>query len=101
MLRSVVGFQWDHANRDKCQKHGVSIEEIEELFGRPVMALPDDAHSGRERRYRAIGRTQTDRHVFIVFTLRSSADGRRIRPISARFMHRKEVAHYEKENPEF
>ena len=26
------GFDWDDGNRDKCQKHGVSIGEIERLF---------------------------------------------------------------------
>jgi predicted DNA binding CopG/RHH family protein len=30
------GFQWDGANRDKCQKHGVAIAEIEDFFERPV-----------------------------------------------------------------
>ena len=28
------GFDWDDGNRDKCQKHGVSIGEIERLFER-------------------------------------------------------------------
>jgi uncharacterized DUF497 family protein len=26
------GFDWDSGNRAKCQKHGVSIAEIESLF---------------------------------------------------------------------
>ena len=28
----VQGFDWDGGNRAKCQKHGVSIAEIEALF---------------------------------------------------------------------
>jgi uncharacterized protein len=28
----VAGFKWDAGNRAKCQKHGVSLEEIEDLF---------------------------------------------------------------------
>lgn len=28
----IDGFDWDAGNRDKCQKHGVSIPEIERLF---------------------------------------------------------------------
>jgi uncharacterized protein len=59
------------------------------------MIIPDLAHSGTETRFRAIGKTPAGRHVFIVFAIREN----RIRPISARFMHTKEVDHYEKENP--
>ena len=28
----VSGFDWDEGNKSKCQKHGVSIAEIEALF---------------------------------------------------------------------
>jgi uncharacterized protein len=38
--------------------------------------------------------------VFIVFTFRRKGDEVLIRPISARYMHRKEVEAYEKENPD-
>jgi uncharacterized DUF497 family protein len=36
------GFNWDSGNRTKCQKHGVSIAEIESVFSRPVVILPDN-----------------------------------------------------------
>jgi len=42
------GFDWDSGNRDKCQKHGVSIAEIEGLFAKPVLVLPDSEASKRE-----------------------------------------------------
>jgi hypothetical protein len=32
MTLQVSGFDWDDGNRAKCQKHGVSIAEIEALF---------------------------------------------------------------------
>jgi hypothetical protein len=70
MDATVAGFEWDDGNRAKCQRHGVSIAEIESLFARPVMVLPDDAHSGAEERLRAVGRTAGGRHVFLVFTIR-------------------------------
>jgi len=35
--------------------------------------------------------------VLIVFTLREKADDTFIRPISARYMHRKEIEYYEEE----
>jgi uncharacterized DUF497 family protein len=45
-----------------------------------------------------IGRTDKGRGVFIVFTLRRKGDELLIRPISARYMHNKEIDTYEKEN---
>ena len=88
------GFDWDAANRTKCQKHGVTIAAIESLFLRGVMILPDAGHSQRELRYRAIGHTEEDRTVFVVFTMRRSKGELLIRPISARYMHKKEAEHY-------
>jgi uncharacterized protein len=64
------------------------------------MILPDEAHSGAEVRSKAIGKTAAGRHVFLVFTIRERHGNRFIRPISTRYMHRKEVWHYEKENPD-
>lgn len=99
-VRKVTGFDWDRGNRKKCQEHGVSIAEIEGLFTRPVMILPDPAHSRTEERMRAIGKTEEGRSVFLVFTIRKEGRQRLIRPISARYMHAKEVKHYEEENPD-
>jgi uncharacterized DUF497 family protein len=96
----VSGFDWDAGNLGKCQKHGVSSATIEDLFTRAVMVVPDAAHTDVETRLRAIGKDGSGRHVFLVFTIRER-DGRNlIRPISARYMHRKEVASYEEENPD-
>jgi uncharacterized DUF497 family protein len=36
----------------------------------------------------------------IVFTLRAYEDAFYIRPISARYMHRREIESYEEENPD-
>ena len=52
---------------------------------------------GQEQWFKAIGRTEDGREVFIMFTLRKQDAGTLIRPLSARYMHRKEVEHYEKE----
>jgi uncharacterized DUF497 family protein len=91
------GFDWDRGNRTKCQKHGVFVAEIESLFHRPLMVAPDLAHSTREERFKAVGTTDAGRHVFVAFTLMRRGQGTFIRPVSARYMHRKEVEHYEKE----
>jgi uncharacterized DUF497 family protein len=97
---SVAGFDWDKGNRAKCEKHGVSVAEVEGLFGRPVLIVPDAAHSRGEERLRAIGKTAGGRSIFLVFTIRERAGKRFIRPVSARHMHRKEIKHYEEENPD-
>jgi hypothetical protein len=59
-----------------------------------VLIVADAAHSGREQRFRAIGVAASKRHVFIVLTLRDGL----IRPLSARYIHAKEVRRYEKDN---
>lgn len=92
----IAGFQWDKGNREKCQKHGVSIAEIEFVFLHEFAAAPDEIHSETEYRFQAIGMTEEGRHLFIVFTLRQQEGEAYIRPISARYMHQKEVAFYEK-----
>ncbi len=82
---------------DKCQKHGVPPAAIESLFDGPLAVFPDPAHSGSEERFKAIGWIADKRGVLIVFTLRKKGDDIFVRPVSARYMHRKEVAYYEKE----
>lgn len=91
-----AGFDWDDGNWPKCGKHGVSREAIEGVFaGEPgVMA---DPHPD-EPRMRAIGPDEGGRYVFIVFIFREADGATLIRPISARFMHREEVEHYEDRN---
>jgi uncharacterized protein len=96
----VSGFEWDSGNREKCQKHGVSLTEIEGVFARPVIILPDHAHSQAEKRLRAVGKTEAGRYVFVVFTIRERDGKHYVRPISARYMHQKEIDSYEEENPD-
>lgn len=89
----IAGFDWDDGNWPKCGKHGVSQEEIEEvLVGSP--AVMHDPHP-EEPRMRAIGQTDAGRYVFVVFMLRDVQGQTSLRPISARYMHQKEVTHYE------
>lgn len=91
-----AGFDWDDGNWPKCGKHGVSREEIEQvLLGTP--AVMADPHPD-EPRMRAIGKTLAGRYVFLVFMARQSSElagHHLLRPISARYMHQKEIDHYE------
>lgn len=93
MAVDASGFDWDEGNSSKCQKHGVSVDEIEGLFAGEVTIFEDEGHSGAEQRFMAIGKAPSGRSVF---TLRQRGNAVLLRPISARYMHRKEIAYYEK-----
>ena len=100
MADAIAGFDWDAGNRQKCRKHGVSVAEIEALFQRTFAVRPDIGHSKSERRAIAIGSGKGGRKIFLVFTFRRRDGKTLIRPISARYMHRKEIERFEKENPD-
>lgn len=89
----VTGFDWDEGNWPKCGKHGVSREEIEQVLLATPAVMPDPHME--EPRLRAIGKTNAGRYVFLVFMLRQSDAKTQLRPISARYMHKKEIDHYE------
>lgn len=89
----VSGFDWDNGNWPKCGKHGVSQEEIENIFQNTPM-VQKDPHDG-EPRYRAISKNGAGRYIFLVFMFRLVDGKKMIRPISARYMHEKEVSYYE------
>ncbi len=93
--RLVSGFDWDEGNRAHCQRHGVSVAEIEALLrGNPCVA-PDLEHRRFEDRLIAVGRTERGRPLFVAFTMRERSGQLMIRPVSARYMHAKEIANYE------
>jgi uncharacterized protein len=83
-------IEWDKGNTLKCQRHGMTLAEVEEVLCNNPRVAPDLRHSVTEVRLLAVGRTIAGRPAFVVFTLRSD----RMRPISARFMHAKEAARY-------
>lgn len=89
-----LDFEWDAGNWPKCAKHGLSREDIESVFAATPVVVPTRTDTP-ETRYAAIGRTRASRYAFIVLTLRDAPAGTRIRPLSARPMHAKEVQHYE------
>ena len=75
-----------------------SIAQIETLFANGPRVAPDLKHSADEDRFIAVGRISTGRPVFVGFTIRVKNNRRFIRPVTARFMHAKEVAAYEEED---
>lgn len=93
-LSKITGFNWDDGNGRKNEKHGVSMAEAEQVFfNAPLLLLDDVAHSQKELRMHALGKTDEGRTLHITFTLRQL--GQLIRVISARDMHRKEQAIYD------
>lgn len=92
----ITCFDWDEGNsRKSAKKHDVYQSETEQiLFNEPLLILADSKHSQKEARYHALGKTDDARLLHITFTLRGN--GTLIRVISARDMHRKERAIYEK-----
>ena len=96
-LSGVLGFDWDDGNNRKNIKHGVSMAEAEQVFfNDPLLVVEDSKHSHQEIRLHALGKTDASRCLHITFTLRK--DGRMIRVISARDMHKKERAFYDNAN---
>ena len=88
----IHGFDWDNGNWPKCEKHGVTKNEIESLFHDDPHVSPDAKHSQNEIRKLAIGRTRKGRWLFVAFTLRRRNRQILIRPISARYKKKKEIA---------
>jgi len=86
-------FDWDSGNWPKCGKHGVSRAEIEYVLKHRLWAI-NDPHPTEER-FRAVGKTDYERYVFVVYTIRIINRKLSMRPLSARYMHQKEIDRYE------
>jgi len=93
VIAGCEGFDWDAGNAAKIwERHRVSPVECERVFfNRPIAVSDDLKHSEDEVRYCALGRSDTGRNLFVVFTIRAGA----IRVFSARDMSRKERRAYE------
>ncbi len=87
-LAQATGFEWDAGNATKnWARHEVSQAECEQVFfNAPLVLAADPAHSELEDRYFALGQTDGERLLLVVFTLR----GLLVRVISARPMSRGE-----------
>ena len=94
IIEGCQGFQWDKGNSLKSWlKHRVTEGEAEQIFfNEPLLLVSDEKHSQEESRFRALGRTDGERYLFIVFTVRKDL----VRIISARDMNKKEREAYEK-----
>jgi hypothetical protein len=96
MFSEINEFEWDEGNLTKnWEKHQVSYLESEQaFFNQPLIVQKDLNHSQLENRWFLLGKTDTERLLMIVFTLRK----KRIRVVSARAMSRKERNIYEQKS---
>jgi uncharacterized protein len=93
--RGFPMFDWDNGNWPKCAKHGLTKTEIEFVLSSTPFVLPDKNTNLEEAWFNAVGQTHKGRHLFIVFTFRTLTGLQLMRPISARYMHAKEIERYE------
>ncbi len=92
------GVRLGQGNTVKCQKHGLSIAEIEAFFLVDLMVFEDIRHSAQEKRLVAVGRGKNGDPVFVGFTIRFRGTEPFIRPVTARYMREKEFLRYAKAN---
>ena len=93
LLSECTGFDWDEGNLEKNWiSHKVTASECEQIFfNLPLVVADDIKHSQKENRLYALGQTDANRLLFLVFTIRQKL----IRVISARDMNRKEIRMYQ------
>ena len=53
----INGFDWDDGNREKCKKHGITIDEVESVFNDKPFVSSNARHQSEEERYHAVGKT--------------------------------------------
>ena len=92
LLYNCEGFDWDEGNSEKNWiSHQVAKSECEQVFfNEPLIVADDLEHSQAEKRWFVLGKTDTERLLFIVLTIRNNL----IRVISARDMNKKEKEVY-------
>jgi uncharacterized protein len=89
-------FEWDPRKAAaNAAKHGVSFADAITVFlDSNVLDGPDLQHSGREPRFRRLGRAADGRVLLVAYTVRRTGDAETIRIISARRASRRERAAY-------
>ena len=90
----LSSFDWDKGNLNKnWKKHKITNEETEQIFfNEPLKVFEDLKHSKTEKRLAAYGKTDENRLLTVIFTLRQG----KVRVISARNQSKKERRSYEK-----
>ncbi len=90
----IAGVEWDLGNWPKCGKHGVSQADIDHALRHMTFRIPDP--NPNEPRLRTAARGKEGRPIFIVYAHRERDGQTWLRPISARYMHGKEIEQYDR-----
>ena len=98
-MKQII-FDWDEGNIEHTTRRGITLSEIEFVLSNDPMVKPDHYPAEIEERWNAIGQNEVGRFVFIVFTFREISEVLKMRPITARYMHDKEVRKYERQRTE-
>ena len=94
---NISGFDWDHHNTEKVQKHGLTIRQIEEFLHGDLFIRPDDLHSNDETRFIVFGK-YFNRYIYVSLTIRAVGGVLKFRVISARYANKKEIGKFYEEN---
>ena len=86
-ILDIDGFEWDRGNELKSyDKHRITKKEAEEVFDNFPLFFGKGRNEGSEERMLAYGKSNSDKLLTLVFTIRKN----KIRIISARQQSRKE-----------
>jgi uncharacterized DUF497 family protein len=88
-MDEMEGFDWDAANIGHVLRHAVTPFEVEEVAGRPHVAIPARTIKGEER-WKLFRRTASKRYLVVVFTVRRN----RFRTVTAYEMNAAERRKY-------
>lgn len=93
----ISSFDWDDGNLGKLKKHNIPRSSIEDFISNyDLNFFNDRKHSVNELRFIVTGK-YGKRDLFVVFTFRVSSGSLKVRIISARYLHKKELGKlYEK-----
>jgi uncharacterized DUF497 family protein len=74
-------FEWDEANVEHLSRHGITPDEVEEVFDGPVVRRRGGTDA--PDRYRVLGRTAAGRYLTVICRLqRQGRRGELVRPIT-------------------
>lgn len=76
-------FEWDDHNTNHLARHGVSREEFEDAFARPMVEQINRVKD--EYRVAAYAMTSAGRYLFVAYTMRNN----NVRPVTAYTLPRK------------
>jgi hypothetical protein len=93
----VYRFEWDPEKaRENATKHEVGFELAATVFRDPLhLAVYDEDHSESEERWVTLGEAENGKLLVVIHTFEETAEGVKVRIISAREATKRERQDYE------